>query len=109
MIGASASELTEELLFIFPVLALVSSPSRSIKQAATHLLSILGKTATNLLISPKEKLVVEGEDMRITTPGHIVFRFIRNMWFEVKINYLPCEKIIFFLCISFYMSRRKIF
>lgn len=82
-IGVSASELTEELLFIFPVLALVSSPSRSIKQTATDLLSVLGKTATNLLIAPKEKQVVEGKHLSITTPGHIVFRFLRNMWFEV--------------------------
>ncbi|KAH6791043.1 hypothetical protein C2S51_006049 [Perilla frutescens var. frutescens] len=84
--GASASELTEELLFIFPVLALVSSPSRSIKQAATHLLSILGKTATNLLIAPKEKQVAEGKVPTITTPGQIVFRFIRNMWFEDQLS-----------------------
>lgn len=82
-IGASSSELTEELLFIFPVLALVSSPSRSIKQTAADLLTELGKTASNLLIAPKEKQVVEGKHLEIATPGHIVFRFLRNMWFEV--------------------------
>lgn len=81
--GDSPSELTEELLLIFPVLALVSSPSRSIKQTATHLLSILGKTATNLLIASREEQAVEGRNLTITTPGDIVFRFIRNIWFKV--------------------------
>lgn len=81
--GASPSELTEELLLIFPVLALVSSPSRSIKQTATYLLSILGKTATNLLIAPREEQAVEGQNLIITTPGHMVFRFIRNICFKV--------------------------
>ncbi|KAI3474914.1 hypothetical protein Pfo_030225 [Paulownia fortunei] len=85
-IGASASELSEELLFIFPVLALVSSPSRSIKQTATDLLSVLGKIATNLLIAPKEKQVVEGKHLPITTPGQVVFRFLRNMWFEDQLS-----------------------
>ncbi|KAL9157510.1 hypothetical protein ABFS82_08G008700 [Erythranthe guttata] len=93
--GASSSILTEELLFIFPVLALVSSPSRSIKQTTTDLLSILGKIATNLLIAPKEKQVAEGNHLSISTkqvvdeshlsistPGHIIFRFLRHMWFQ---------------------------
>ncbi|KAL1537101.1 protein RST1 isoform X1 [Salvia divinorum] len=80
--GASPSELTEELLLIFPVLALVSSPSRSVKQTATNLLSILGKTATKLLIASREEQAVEGRNLTITTPGGIVFRFIRNIWFK---------------------------
>lgn len=89
--GASPSELTEELLLIFPVLALVSSPSRSIKQTATYILSILGKTATNLLIAPRKEQAVEGKKLTIT-PGHIVFRFIENLLFKVYINHLPCER-----------------
>lgn len=87
--GASPSELTEELLLIFPVLALVSSPSRSIKQTATSLLSILGKTATYLLIAPRKEQAGEGQNLTITTPGHIVFRFIKNILFKVYINHLP--------------------
>lgn len=81
--GASPSEFAEELLLIFPVLALVSSPSRSIKQTATCLLSILGKTATNLLVAPREEKAVDRQNLTITTPGHMVFRFIRNIWFKV--------------------------
>ncbi|KAL6552953.1 hypothetical protein OROGR_006795 [Orobanche gracilis] len=85
-IGASASESIEEILFIFPVLALVSSPSRSIKQTATDLLSLLENIATSLLVAPKEKHVVGGKHLQITTPGYIVFRFLRNMWFEIYSN-----------------------
>ncbi|KAL3813814.1 hypothetical protein ACJIZ3_015082 [Penstemon smallii] len=87
-VGAPTSELSEELLFIFPVLALVSSPSRSIKQAATDLLSVLGKIATTLLIAPKEKQVGEVKHLPITTPGHIVFRCLRNLWFEDQLSLL---------------------
>ncbi|XP_051141067.1 protein RST1 isoform X2 [Andrographis paniculata] len=80
---ASASDPSEELLFIFPVLALVSSPSTSIKQVATDLLSLLGKVTTNLLISPLEKKQrADGKDLSITSPGYIVFRLLRNLWFE---------------------------
>ncbi|CAA0828535.1 Protein RST1 [Striga hermonthica] len=85
-IGASASESIEELLFIFPVLALVSSPSRSIKQMATDLLFILEKIATNILIAPKEKQQVRGKHLLAVTPGHIVFRFLRNMLFEDQLS-----------------------
>ncbi|GER29503.1 ARM repeat superfamily protein [Striga asiatica] len=85
-IGASASESIEELLFIFPVLALVSSPSTSIKQTATDLLFILEKIATNILIAPEEKQLVRGKHLLAVTPGHIVFRFLRNMWFEDQLS-----------------------
>ncbi|XP_057788654.1 protein RST1 isoform X2 [Salvia miltiorrhiza] len=84
--GACPSELNEELLLIFPVLALVSSPSKSIKQTATYLLSILGRTATNLLIAPREEQAVEGKKLIITTPGHIVFRFIKNICFKDQLS-----------------------
>ncbi|KAL6551467.1 hypothetical protein OROGR_007621 [Orobanche gracilis] len=86
-VGASAIESIEEILFIFPVLALVSSPSRSIKQTATDLLSLLDKIATSLLVAPKEKYVVGGKHLQITTPGYIVFRFLRNMWFEDQLTW----------------------
>ncbi|XP_073159165.1 protein RST1 isoform X2 [Henckelia pumila] len=82
--NAVTSELTEELLFIFPVLALVSSPSRCIKQIASDLLSILGKMATALLIAPKKKQAGEWKQQSTTTPGHLLFKFLRNMWFEDK-------------------------
>ncbi|KZV19360.1 hypothetical protein F511_25095 [Dorcoceras hygrometricum] len=82
--NAVTSELTEELLFIFPVLALVSSPSRGIKQIASDLLSILGKMATTLLVVPTKKQAGEWKQQSITTPGHLMFRFLRNLWFEDK-------------------------
>ncbi|KAL3624271.1 hypothetical protein CASFOL_033087 [Castilleja foliolosa] len=80
--GVFASKSIEELLFIFPVLALVSSPSRSVKQTATDILSILENNATNLLIAPKEKQVAGEKHQPITSPGYIVSRFLRKMWFE---------------------------
>ncbi|XP_073296090.1 protein RST1 [Primulina huaijiensis] len=82
--NAVTSELTEEILFIFPVLAFVSSPSRCVKQIASDILSILGKTATALLIAPKKKPAGQWKQQSITTPGHLMFRFLRNLWFEDK-------------------------
>ncbi|GFP98937.1 protein rst1 [Phtheirospermum japonicum] len=88
-VGASASESIEELLFIFPVLALVSSPSRSVKKIAIDLLSVLEKNATNILIAPKEIQIVEEKHLPITSPGGIVLRFLRKMWFEDHLS-LQC-------------------
>lgn len=90
------SELAEEILFIFPVLALVSSPSRCIKQIAGDILSILGKTATALLIAPKKKPAGQCKQQSITTPGHLMFKFLRNLWFEVLLNQLGKNLLSFF-------------
>ncbi|XP_011098433.1 protein RST1 [Sesamum indicum] len=85
-IGAFPSQLSEELLFIFPVLALVSSPSRFVKQTATDLLSILGKIAADLKIAPKGTRVTDGKHLSVTAPGSITFRFLRNLWFEDQLS-----------------------
>lgn len=103
--GASTSELPEELLLIFPVLGLVSSPSRSIKQTATYLLSVLGKTASDILIAPRKEKLAEGQNLTSSTPGHIIFKFIRNILFKVCIIIYHAKDR--FLCVAINMPRLK--
>lgn len=75
--------LGEELLFIFPLMNLMSSPSKSVKQAATNLLSLLYKSSKNLLITQ-----AEGQDMKkrtpsISRPEHIFYRLLQHLWYQV--------------------------
>ncbi|CAK9161769.1 unnamed protein product [Ilex paraguariensis] len=82
IVGRAASELSEELLFIFPVINLVSSPSKSVKQVATDLLSVLGKLSINFFTAPKKELTMQGRFPSITRPGVIIFRLLRQLWFQ---------------------------
>lgn len=77
--------MNEELLFVFPVISLVSSPSRSVKQVAIDLLSMLEKLSVNLLITPKEELKMQRGFPAISRPEYIIFRFLQKLWFEVWI------------------------
>ncbi|KAM7509889.1 hypothetical protein LguiB_008764 [Lonicera macranthoides] len=74
--------VNEELLFVFPVMTLVSSPSRSVKQVAIDLLSMLEKLSVNLLITPKEELKMQQGFPAISRPEYIVFRLLQKLWFE---------------------------
>ncbi|KAA8530205.1 hypothetical protein F0562_004914 [Nyssa sinensis] len=81
-VGKAACHLNEELLLIFPVINLAASSSKTIKQAATDLLSILEKLLMNLLISPKKELAVQGGFPSISRPEHIIFRLLQYLWFQ---------------------------
>ncbi|KAK9272918.1 hypothetical protein L1049_003297 [Liquidambar formosana] len=83
VVGRAASELGEELLFIFPVINIMSSPSKSVKGAATDLLSMLEKILVNLLIAPKNALAMEGGFPSVSRPGSIIFRLLQHLWFQV--------------------------
>ncbi|KAL8110066.1 protein RST1 isoform X1 [Apium graveolens] len=74
--------LGEELLFIFPLMNFMSSPSKSVKQAATKLLSLLFESSRNLLITQ-----AEGQDMKkrtpsISRPEHIFYRLLQHLWYQ---------------------------
>ncbi|EPS60883.1 hypothetical protein M569_13918, partial [Genlisea aurea] len=93
---SSTNDLSEELLFIFPVLGLVSSPSRCIKQSAADLLLILGEFATNLHCVQVKDIEPEQKQFLITSPGHIVHRLLRNLWFQQ--DRLPSHGLFYINC-----------
>ncbi|XP_028069666.1 protein RST1 isoform X6 [Camellia sinensis] len=90
-----AVNLNEELLFVFPVINLVSSPSKSVKQAAIDLLSILEKLLINLLVSPKKELIIQGRFPSITRPEDIIFRLLRHLWSQDQ-PFLPSSFLLNF-------------
>ncbi|KAF5961960.1 hypothetical protein HYC85_003169 [Camellia sinensis] len=90
-----AVNLNEELLFVFPVINLVSSPSKSVKQAAIDLLSILEKLLINLLVSPKKELIMQGRFPTITRPEDIIFRLLRHLWSQDQ-PFLPSSFLLNF-------------
>ncbi|XP_057947860.1 protein RST1 isoform X1 [Malania oleifera] len=75
-------ELNEEFLLIFPVINLMSSPSKCVKGAATDLLFILEKLLRNLLITPKKEMALQGGLSAISRPESIVFRLLQHLWFQ---------------------------
>ncbi|KAK3033054.1 hypothetical protein RJ639_035680 [Escallonia herrerae] len=79
--GKAAGSLNEELLFVFPAIHLLSSPSDSVKQAATDVLYILGRLSTNMFIKPKKEMM-HGRSPSVSTPGCIISRMLKHMWFQ---------------------------
>ncbi|XP_009612558.1 protein RST1 isoform X3 [Nicotiana tomentosiformis] len=77
-----AYDLNEELLFIFPAISLLSSPSKIVKQAATDLLHILGKLSNKLLIAQKTGQPNAMKFPSISTPKYIVFRLLQHLWLQ---------------------------
>ncbi|KAL3346907.1 hypothetical protein AABB24_025381 [Solanum stoloniferum] len=77
-----AYDLNEELLFIFPAISLLSSPSKSVKQVATDLLHILGKLSSKLLIAQKTGQPKGMKFPSISTPKYIVFRLLQHIWLQ---------------------------
>ncbi|CAB4305648.1 unnamed protein product [Prunus armeniaca] len=82
VVDRTACVLSEELLFIFPVISLLSSPSKYVKGAATDLLAMLEKLLVTVLIAPTHKPSKEAGYPSLSTPGSIVFRILRHLWFQ---------------------------
>lgn len=78
-LGRVACCVSEELLFIIPVVNLVSSPCKSVKVAATDLLVLLEKHLVNLLNSPKLELTMPGELLHVSRLEDIILRLLQHL------------------------------
>nr|GMC62090.1 protein RST1 isoform X1 [Ipomoea batatas] len=78
----SSCLINEELLFIFPVINLVYSPTKSVKQAAIDLLSVLRKLSINLLAAPRTEVSTEKKHPSISTSAHIAVRLLQSLWLQ---------------------------
>lgn len=98
MVGRAQCDLSEELLFIFPVINFVSSPSTSVKEAATDLLFMLEKVLVNFAIAPKEEPSLQGGFPSISRPASIIFRLLQQLWFQVYffLFFISILKIVWF-------------
>ncbi|OVA20781.1 protein of unknown function DUF3730 [Macleaya cordata] len=73
---------SEELLLIFPVINLLSSPSRSVKAASTDLLSILEKILMGLLVERNKMPKFQERSPSISKPESIISRLLQDLWFQ---------------------------
>lgn len=97
LVGGISYTLSEEVLLIFPVISLLSSPSKSVKGAATDLLIMLERILGGSFASAKINQSKERQFPPISTLGTLVSRLLQNQWFQV---YLPLHlyfTIFFFL------------
>lgn len=88
VVHRTACPLSEELLFLFPVISLLSSTSKYVKGAATDVLVLLQKLLVTVLIAPKDKPAIEAGYPSLSTPGSIVFRILQHLWFQVYFLFL---------------------
>lgn len=82
VVGTNTHNLSEELLVIFPVISLMSSPSKSVKAAATNLLAILERLLVKLIEEAKFGPGISVAYPLISRPESIVFRFLQQLWFQ---------------------------
>ncbi|XP_021298973.1 protein RST1 isoform X2 [Herrania umbratica] len=82
--------LSEELLVIFPIISLISSPSKSVKGAATDLLVLLERLLVKLLTTPKIELAKKGGYPSISRPELITYRLLQHLWFQDQFSLSSC-------------------
>ncbi|XP_010248610.1 PREDICTED: protein RST1 [Nelumbo nucifera] len=76
------SGLTEELLFIFPLINLASSPSKSVRVAATDFLFLLEKFVVDLLVMPRKQPITNIESKSTSKLETIIYRLLQRLWFQ---------------------------
>ncbi|PNX71467.1 hypothetical protein L195_g027347 [Trifolium pratense] len=81
-IDRNMSSPFEEILFLLPFVSLMSSPSKYVKALATELLLLLEKFLFKMLVAPKHKSIIEEGNHYLSTPGIIVLRLLRHLWYQ---------------------------
>ncbi|XP_022750556.1 protein RST1 isoform X8 [Durio zibethinus] len=88
--------LSEELLVIFPIINLISSPSKSVKGAANDLLVLLERLLVKLLTTPKIELAKKRGYPSISRPELIAYRLLQHLWFQDQFSLSSS----FFICFT---------
>lgn len=82
VVGNSGCAFCEELLFIFPAVSLMSSPSKSVKEAAGELIVILQKIIEKPLIVLENDIPIKEQIQSVSIPGKIMFRLLQQLWLQ---------------------------
>ncbi|XP_074292978.1 protein RST1-like isoform X1 [Silene latifolia] len=85
-VSKAAFNLCEVRLFFFPVISLMSSPSKSVKQAASRFILLLEKLLGNDLAPLGYNIFVQREAVHVSKPETIIFRLLQHLWLQD----LPC-------------------
>ncbi|KAI7734388.1 hypothetical protein M8C21_024541, partial [Ambrosia artemisiifolia] len=80
-------DVHEEIMFVFPAINLMSSPSKYVKEAASELLIILEKLSTSFLVTPINELLMEERFPRVSRLEGIIFRVFRHLWFQDQTSF----------------------
>ncbi|KAK4282352.1 hypothetical protein QN277_013739 [Acacia crassicarpa] len=80
-ISKTKSVPVEEILFLLPVISLMSSPSKYVKGLATELLYLLEKLLVKIFVAPQNEPTTEGSHY-LSTPGIITLRLLRHLWYQ---------------------------
>ncbi|KAK4774399.1 hypothetical protein SAY86_009334 [Trapa natans] len=77
----SVPVLGEELLLLFPVMNLMSWPSKCIKATSGEVIVVLEKIIQKLMIASRSGILKE-EFPSVSRPGKIVYRLLQHLWFQ---------------------------
>ncbi|CAA7046600.1 unnamed protein product [Microthlaspi erraticum] len=69
-----------EPLLLFPIIALMSSPSKSVKGAASKVLSIVENVLVTMSNAPKIEVHTSKGDSPLSRVGSVVFRLMQQLW-----------------------------
>ncbi|CAN0875161.1 Protein RST1 [Linum grandiflorum] len=81
--------LSEELVFMFPVLNLMSSSSKSVKAAAAELIGVVENCLVQLLKAINPELCVALKFPHKSTVGTIVYRLLQHLWVQIAVYEMP--------------------
>lgn len=82
VIGRASCSFNEELVFVFPIINLLASPSKSVKAAAIDFLSLLERLFATISAAPKKVTTPVGFSST-SRPEYIIFRLIHHLWSQV--------------------------
>ncbi|KAL1203391.1 Protein RST1 [Cardamine amara subsp. amara] len=71
-----------EPLLLFPIIALMSSPSKSVKGAASKVLSIVENVLVTVSNAPKIEVHTSNGDSPLSSVGSVIFRIMQQLWHQ---------------------------
>ncbi|KAL9224942.1 hypothetical protein vseg_000919 [Gypsophila vaccaria] len=74
-------------LYFFPVISLVSSPSKSVKKAASQFLILLESLLANNVTPLRFNASIQDESVLVSKPETIIFGLLQHLWLQD----LPCS------------------
>lgn len=97
IVAGVACTRSEVSLFLFPMINLMSSPSRTVKQSVSQLIILLEslfvshsttKRDEPSLTSLSDELHVQRDSMYVSKFGTIIFRLLQHLWLQVFFFFL---------------------
>ncbi|KAH0923800.1 hypothetical protein HID58_023818 [Brassica napus] len=71
-----------EPLLLFPIIALMSSPSKSVKGAASKVLSVVENVLVTMSNAPNIEVHTSEGDSPLSRVGSVVFRIMQKLWHQ---------------------------